>query len=447
MFKKVLPIGLTLFALFFGAGNLIFPIKLGWDSGNLFPQAILGFLVTGVGFPLLGIIANSTCPEGILGILREKVGRVFSLTLLTSIYLTIGPLFAIPRTATTSYTIGVVPNLGQDSPVYLLVFSALYLLLVLALSLKPNRIVDMVGKILTPTLLLVIALLALLAFLHLNQPVLEVKGPYLKNSAFAEGFSAGYLTMDAIGSITFSMISLTAINAIGIQEKGAILKASTFAALVAGISLTLVYLSLGWIGNHYQLSSHQLQWLQQNQVHEGAYILTASANSLLSSWGPVAVSVIVGLACLTTAVGLTVAISDFFFQLLRPYVPKLKYSFCVGFISLISFILANQGLNQVIKASIPILNILYPVTILIIFLVLLDQGLFDVPRLAFRLAIGVTALISVACTLFPNHMQLYFSRIYQLLGLPIQSIIFVWIPPAIVAFSVGYLLHFFLKQR
>ncbi|MCV2509259.1 MAG: branched-chain amino acid transport system II carrier protein, partial [Neisseriaceae bacterium] len=224
MVRIVFILGLALFALFFGAGNLIFPIKLGWESGSYFYPAIIGFLITGVGIPLLGLIASSTSPGGIPKILEEKVSRWFSVLLMTTIYLTIGPLFAIPRTTTTSYTIGIVPNISEDSNLYLFLFSIVYFAIVLALSLKPSRIVERIGRFLTPALLLVIGLLCVMAFLKLNTPITDLKGPYLTNNPFTEGFTEGYLTMDAIASIAFSIISLTALRAMGIIKKNKILK-------------------------------------------------------------------------------------------------------------------------------------------------------------------------------------------------------------------------------
>lgn len=444
MVRIVFILGLALFALFFGAGNLIFPIKLGWESGSYFYPAIIGFLITGVGIPLLGLIASSTSPGGIPKILEEKVSRWFSVLLMTTIYLTIGPLFAIPRTTTTSYTIGIVPNISEDSNLYLFLFSIVYFAIVLALSLKPSRIVERIGRFLTPALLLVIGLLCVMAFLKLNTPITDLKGPYLTNNPFTEGFTEGYLTMDAIASIAFSIISLTALRAMGIIKKNKILKYSSLAALVAGTSLAIVYISLGWIGNHYPLSTEQVNWITRNEVHEGAYILASAADTLLGSLGPIVVSIVVTLACLTTAIGLTVAISSFFFNLLHPYVPSLKYNFYVYFFTLISCILSNQGLNKVINASIPILTILYPITILIIFLTLINE-IIPIPKIAFQITVGTTSLISINNVFFKNISEQAFIPFYEALGISMTDLTFAWIIPSVIALIIGYLIAYLRK--
>ncbi|QRN41152.1 MAG: branched-chain amino acid transport system II carrier protein [Neisseriaceae bacterium] len=442
MIRIVFVLGLALFALFFGAGNLIFPIKLGWQSGSSFYPAVIGFLITGVGIPLLGLIASSTSPGGIPEILDKKVSKWFSFLLITSIYLTIGPLFAIPRTATTSYTIGVAPHLQADSNIYLLVFSVIYFLIVLIFSLKPSEMVERIGRFLTPALLLVIGILCTVAFFKLNTTVTELQGSATAyRNPFTEGFTQGYLTMDAIASVTFSIISLTVLRAAGITEKSKILKYSSLAALVSGICLVIVYIGLGWIGNHYPLSTEQLNWITQNEMHEGAYILANASNTLLNTLGPIVVSLIVTLACLTTAIGLTVAISSFFANLLGSYIPKLNYNFCVYFFTLTSLILSNQGLNQVISASIPILNILYPITILIIFIVLFNE-VIHIPKIAFQITVITTSLISISNVLFQNMSKQIFTPFYNALGIPISDLTFSWIIPAIITLIIGYLIAY-----
>ena len=237
--KKILPIGFTLFALFFGAGNLIFPLKLGHESGTYFWPALIGFLITGVGLPLLGLIAGSLSGKSIAETLAERIHPLFSVVFMVAIYLTIGPLFAIPRTATTSYEIGLVPSLGS-SPLALFGFTVVFFGLVLALSLNRSKMVDVIGKWLTPALLVTICILCVKAFLMFKNGVVTPSPVFAEQSAWGIGFLEGYLTMDAIAAIAFAMIAMSAVNAVGISDKKAVTRYCTVAAVIAGVALAAV---------------------------------------------------------------------------------------------------------------------------------------------------------------------------------------------------------------
>ena len=276
--KKILPIGFTLFALFFGAGNLIFPLKLGYESGGYFWPALIGFLVTGVGLPLLGLISGALSGQSIAKTLSERIHPLFSVVFMVAIYLTIGPLFAIPRTATTSYEIGFVPSLGS-SPLALLGFTVAFFGLVLALSLNRSKMGDVIGKWLTPALLITICVLCVKAFLMFKTGVTTPVPTFQEQSPWGIGFLEGYLTMDAIAAIAFAMIAMQAVSAVGITDKKEVTRYCAIAALIAGVALAAVYLALGWAGNHYPLDVETLNQLNADGTHLGVYLLVNIASA------------------------------------------------------------------------------------------------------------------------------------------------------------------------
>src|SRR5690625_5147256 len=160
--KQVIMVGFTLFAMFFGAGNLIFLLALGFSSGEYFLTAIIAFVLTGVGLPLIGVIVGSISKDGYKESLKN-IHPAFAVTFLVAIYLTIGPFFAIPRTATTAYEMSIVPFLDSPSTIALLVFSLIFFIIVFALSWSPGTLADSIGKVLTLLLLISILLLVVTA--------------------------------------------------------------------------------------------------------------------------------------------------------------------------------------------------------------------------------------------------------------------------------------------
>ena len=416
--KKILPIGFTLFALFFGAGNLIFPLKLGYESATYFWPALIGFLITGVGLPLLGLISGSLSGQSIAQTLSERIHPLFSVVFMVAIYLTIGPLFAIPRTATTSYEIGFVPSLGS-SPMALLGFTVVFFGLVLALSLNRSKMVDVIGKWLTPALLITICVLCVKAFLMFKTGVSTAAPRFEQESPWGIGFLEGYLTMDAIAAIAFAMIAMQAVNAVGITDKKQVTRYCAIAAVIAGLALAAVYLALGWAGNHYPLDAATLEQINANGTHLGVYLLVHIATDTYGTVGPWLVAVIVLLACLTTAIGLIVAVADYFHQQFS----FLSYKAYVWIFTLISLGLANQGLNQVISLSIPVLLILYPIAMTVIVLLLLHPVL-QPSRLVYRSTVGTAVVISLLSQFSPDLIAM----------LPLASASLAWLLPVVAVF-------------
>lgn len=422
MVKNVMVIGFMLFALFFGAGNLIFPPSLGWASGHDFTWAILGFVITGVGLPLLGLIAGAFNEGGIQGE-ASKVHPVFGLILVVVVYLTIGPLFAIPRTAAVAFEMGLVPFIGHPETNYLPVAAAIYFAVVLYLSINPSKMVDRIGQVLTPLLLLSIFALAIRAFMVLGAGATEPQASFNSEAPFFHGFVEGYQTMDTIAAVAFAMIAMSAVKATGVTRETGLFKYTVMASLIAGLGLALVYMSLGWVGNHFTLSAEQAAAVPGNL---GAYILTEVATITYGSFGRYLLSIIVTLACLTTATGLVVAVSAFF----QSIYPKIGYKTYAVLFTVVSFGIATMGLNQVISLSIPVLMVVYPIIIVLIALVYLNL-LVPVSRLAMQMAVYTTVVVSLLSVFASSTIEF----------LPFRDISMEWLLPAAIALALGWLIN------
>ncbi|AHG76420.1 branched-chain amino acid transport system II carrier protein [Mannheimia varigena] len=424
MTKNTFIVGFMLFAIFFGAGNLIFPPKLGLDSGIDFLPSIIGFVLTGVGLPLLGIAVSGYYQGGYKEALSKNVHPYFSLLFLMAIYLTIGPFFAIPRTGATAYQMAVVPFIGESSTLSLLIFTLAYYLIAVWFSLNPSTVVDRIGAILTPVLLVAILALVVKAVILLGGnelPAVATKAD--PETPLFTGIVEGYLTMDALASITFSVIVISAIKAKGIGGKD-LIKQTSMAGIIAAIALAAIYISLAWIGNHYPISAETLAELNTKGQNIGTFILNSVATDTFGEFGRTLLGVIVTLACLTTSIGLIVTTSEYFNEVF----PKISYKIYVLIFSLISFAIANQGLDFVISKSVPVLLVLYPIAMTVIFLMFINIFI-RLPLMAQRLPLALVTIVSI----------LSVAGVEMMNSLPMKDISMEWIPFAIAGTVIGYL--------
>ncbi|MFU2080075.1 branched-chain amino acid transport system II carrier protein [Avibacterium endocarditidis] len=431
MTKNTFIIGFMLFAIFFGAGNLIFPPKLGFETGTEFLPSISGFVLTGVGLPLLGIIVGAFYRGGYMAALRQ-IHPWFSVLFLVSISLAVGPFFAGPRTGAMSYEMVMIPFLHQADALSQLAFTAVYFAITLWLSLNPSKMVERIGSILTPVLLIAIIALVLKAvFMLMGKTPLPM--PADSHQYFFNGAINGYLTMDALASIAFSTMVLGAIKSSAVKAVS-LQKQTIFAAMIAGVALAFIYISLGWVGNHLIISPDVLAQLHQNKQDLGTYILNHVTAMAFGELGRLVLNIIVSLACLTTAVGLCASISSYFHQ----QFPRFSYRTYALLFCLISFVIANLGLKEVIGLSLPVLMILYPITITVILLLLINLFL-PMPILAHRLAIGLVTFVSILSVLGSGKMDF-------LEQLPLKPYSIEWLPFALVGLVAGYLLHWPRRQ-
>ena len=374
----IILIGLMLFALFFGAGNLIFPPYLGMEAGESFLPAIAGFVITGVSLPFLAVLAIALSKNGITSI-GSRVHPLFGLFFAVLVYLAIGPFFGIPRGASVAFEMGVAPFFNETSALHLFLFTALFFAVVYVLSLNPSKLVDTIGQFLTPVLLLAIAVLCIVAFFQFNEPAGKPALKYV-DTPFTAGFIEGYLTMDTIAALAFGIVVVTSLRNKGITNQTQIVRYTATAGLIAAAGLAIVYVAIGWIGVHMP---------EANQFDNGAAILTAASASLFGAFGNMLLGVIVALACLTTCIGLTSACAQFF----EENWPKLSYTKYVLLFTMISLVIANLGLTAIISFSVPVLVMLYPFAIVLIMLSLL-QPLIGQSRPMYIGAVLLTAVYS-----------------------------------------------------
>lgn len=382
----LLAIGMMLFALFFGAGNLIFPAALGQQAGSSLTPAISGFLITGVGLPLLGVIALGVSGARDLQALSSRIHPWFGIAFTVALYLSIGPLFAIPRTGSVSFEMGLAPWLDDEQRKFgeigfLLVFFSLSLWL----AMSPGKLVDRIGKVLTPLLLLAMAILIASTFINPMGSTGSVQANYQAHP-FVTGFLAGYETMDALASLVFGILVLNVVRESGITQPGRVTRATLIAALVAAGLLATVYLCIAWMG----ATSHDALGLQEN----GAQVLSGIARHYYGSLGVLLLGVMVLLACITTAVGLIASCATYFNRLL----PKVSYRAFAILFALVSFTIASLGLNTLLSAAVPVLIFLYPLTIVLILLAF-GQYLFGWSTPVWRWTMAFTLLAGVLHTL------------------------------------------------
>lgn len=382
-FSSYFVVGIMLFALFFGAGNLIFPAQLGQNAGTNIWPAVIGFLITGVGLPFLGILAMGFSGSRNLQELAGRIHPLYGIIFTSLLYLTIGPFFAAPRTGAVAYDIGIAPFVGGGSEqVGLFIFTLLFFAVTLWLSLNPAKIVERVGKILSPGI--IILLLGLLVMV-IVKPMGAMEAPqdaYAGGGAFMKGFTEGYNTMDALASLVFGIIVINAIRSMGVKSTKGVLAATAKSGIVAIAFLGILYTGIAYLG----ATSTEAFGLFET----GGPVLGSAASHYFGMAGTVMLSIVILLACLTTSIGLMMACGEYFHTLF----PKFSYKKFVTFFTTITFIVANFGLANIINYSIPVLMFLYPLAMVLMLLTFLSP-LFDHSRIVYISATIVTFMISI----------------------------------------------------
>ncbi|WP_347862130.1 branched-chain amino acid transport system II carrier protein [Salimicrobium sp. PL1-032A] len=426
--SNIIAVGFMLFAMFFGAGNLIYPAALGMEAGTNYLPAILGFILTGVGMPIVAVTAVSLSKGGAM----ELAGRVhpaFALGFISLIYLAIGPFFGIPRAANVAYEMGAAPWSGGVNPGALLVFSIVFFVIVFLVSWNPSRLVDVIGQWLTPILFLSILSLVI-GSLFLPSSNIGTPGEKYSNAPFFTGFIEGYLTMDAIAGLAFGIIVITSLKDKGTTGQKEVTKQTVKAGSVTAIGLGLVYGAIGWIG---------VKMEPLGAYESGSMLLASAAEMMFGTVGTMILGVVVTLACFTTCVGLTVACGQYFSK----RVPGMTYFRVITGITVLSFGVTNLGLNQIITYSVPVLTFLYPIAIVLIVLAFLG-GLFRHSAYVYRGAIAFTAVVSLYDGLQALNIDIApLSSFVQ--AMPFVSLGLAWIVPAITGGVLGGIIEY-LKQ-
>lgn len=440
-FKESMFIGSMLFGLFFGAGNLIFPVHMGQESGSAVFWANLGFLVTGIGLPFLGVIAIGVSKTSGIYELAERIGKKYALVFTVLLYLVIGPFFALPRLATTSFEIGLAPFIqAKQQHVFLVIFSILFFFTAWWLSRRPTKILDYVGKFLNPAFLILLGILLVLAFIHplgaIDQATVQ---PSYQEHAFFTGFTQGYNTLDALAALAFGILIVTTIRNMGVTKPSEIAKDTIKSGAISIVLMGIIYTLLAYVGTMslggFALSSN------------GGIALAQIADHYLGTYGSILLALIVILACLKTGIGLITAFAETFTDLF----PKRNYIVFVTLASALACLVATVGLTNIIQISLPVLMFIYPLAMTLILLVLVGP-LFKQRPAVYRMTTYFTLIASIldglnACpdgikqTSFVKTL-LDFATNY----LPFFKLGMGWIVPALIGLVIGLIWSMVKKE-
>lgn len=430
--RELVLVASTLFGLFFGAGNIIFPVLMGQMAGANALPAALGFVVTAVGLPLLGIISMGLShSEGLIE-MSSKVSKGYSKFFTVALYLTIGPFFAIPRTATVSYEVAFAAYVpAEQSSLVLFIYTGLFFAAAFYFALRPSNILIWIGKFLNPIFLIFLAIILVRAFIEPTVALgsIPVSTAYEQNSFF-QGFLEGYNTMDALASLAFGVIVVRSIRGLGVTHPSQIASDTVKSGIFTTALMALIYLALTLLG----AQSRGFLPIAEN----GGIALAAITQHYFGIFGALLLAVVMAVACLKTALGLIIACADTFYEL---FPGKLRLKRWTVLFTVVAFLVANVGLNTIIVYSVPILMLLYPLAMTLILLNLLEpivnnQYLYQI----------VTAFTFIAA--FFDMVKALPQPVYGLIGgsqiaafatqiLPFYQIGFGWVVPAIIGFFIG----------
>ncbi|MEH7375996.1 branched-chain amino acid transport system II carrier protein [Neobacillus drentensis] len=422
--KQIVFISFMLFSMFFGAGNLIFPPFLGQSAGTHLWTALAGFIVSAVGLPILGVIA--VAKAGSFNELNQRVHPFFAFIFPFLIYIAIGPGLAIPRAGSLAFEMGLAPFLPGHlvgNPVSLLVYSIIFFGLVAWLCMFPSKLIDLFGKLLTPILLALITIIFIKSLIDPIGTFAVPKGNYETNPVF-QGVLDGYLTMDALAALAFGIVISNTLKAQGVHDNKKRSLYMMYAGLGAGVLLTVIYLILGYLG----AASSSL-----GQTENGAQILSNVMTHLFGQSGTFILGLVFTIACFCVSIGLVTSCSQFFANA----IPKIDYKKWVIILSVLSTAIANLGLTQILRISVPILGMIYPLAIAIIFLGLIDDFIKRYPQI-YIYVVSFVAVFSIIDTINKTFLANKWSGVLDILPFYMEGL--GWIVPALIGLIVGYLI-------
>lgn len=420
--KEIMFMGFMLFSMLFGAGNLIFPAYLGQAAGENVWQAVIGFIISDAGLALLAFIAIAK--SGTFHTLVNRVNPTFALFFPMAIYLAIGPGLAIPRAGSLAYEMGVMPFLPTAigaSPIGLLVYTAIFFTFVFWFARSPSKLVDRFGKILTPSLLILI-LLVFIKALFTDLPGFKEASFTYKANPISQGFLDGYQTMDAICALIYGIVFTNIFKNKKVTKLTLQVKYLIIFGVICGLLLTICYFIIAYLGASTSISG---------TVDNGAIVLSTILHQLFGQSGTIVLGLIFTLACLSVCIGLITSCAQYFSSIF----PKLSYLKWAALLCIISGFVANLGLSQILKVSIPILSLLYPMAITLIILGLFHDKLPSHHRSVYGMTIimvGLFSLVEIVNTEFFNGL---FSELLS--NVPFQTNGFGWVIPGLLGFVIG----------
>ena len=434
--RSNLLIGSLLFGLFFGAGNLIFPVHLGQLAGENTLSATIGFLLTGVGLPIIGVVASALSRSESLYEMAKPVSKTYGILFTCALYLTIGPLFAIPRTATVAFEVGLTAFVTEANlPLALFVFSLLFFAATLFYALRPGRILDWVGRYLTPAFVGLLSILIIATVVRpmgnpVNYPAL---GNYSTQPLFT-GIIDGYNTMDALASLAFAIIIISNIEKLGVTDPKRKAIETLKSGIVCLVGMGVIYSALAYMG------ATSLGSVESGA--NGGIILASVSKHYFGLFGQVLLAAIVLVACLKTAIGLITACGQMFSEMFPNSLSYNQYAIAFTFVS---FAIANFGLETIIQLSLPVLMFLYPLAIVLIILSLLNP-VIKKQKTVYQWTIGLTVFAALFdfINALPESIKEkgVLSEIIQVATyyLPGFENGFGWILPSIFGFIVGVIM-------
>ena len=346
-------IGFTLFSMFFGAGNLIFPPLLGAQAGRDTLIAMAGLGLTAVLLPVLSVMAVAR-HDGLTNLVGS-IHPVLAILFAVFVHLMIGPCVAIPRTASTSFEMAVAPFLhNSDQTLFLIrcVYSFVFFTVAIVIALKPTHLKDRLGKIMTPVLL-VLSAVTFFGVLVKLPALFAAPNAYYAGHPIRSGFITGYQTMDILAAYNFGTVISMNIGSFGITDKKAVASETIRAGIMAGVMLIIVYGATSYIGAVCSVDFPGAQ--------NGAEILTWAVKACYGIYGQLIIGAIFFIACFNVCVGLLCCCATFFHELL----PKISYVAWLIIFAVSSFVISSAGLNFILTMSLPVLQIMCPVAILI----------------------------------------------------------------------------------
>lgn len=432
--RQSIAVGITLFSMFFGAGNLILPPMLALQAGTSTVPAMAGFLVAGIGLPVLGIVAVA-----LVGTARELADRVhplFSSIFVAAIYLAIGPCLAIPRTSSTAFEM-LIPLFPQDAPIgtIRLVFSVVFFAVAYALAMHPGALTKLLGRVTGPALIILLIMVVGSSLVSPAGVAQAPQAPY-DSAASIQGFLAGYQTMDLLASLTFGIVIAENIKELGVSDSRGLMREISRAGIVAGILMAVVYCGLAQVGASFgSVMPH---------ATNGAALLTASATLHFGIAGTVIIAAIYLLACLNVCIGLISCCGTYFAETFGAdatnaqahALGRIPYAGWAVAFTVFSCVVSNVGLDAILTFSVPLLNALYPVSIVFVIMGMAHRSCDRLP-LIWPWAIGATTIVSVATAL----RDAFFAGTWLPFdALPLANLGFGWLLPALCGAAAGAIL-------
>lgn len=427
--SRLFAIGLMLFSMFFGAGNLIFPPMLGVETGEKFVPAMVGFALTAVALPVITVVAVSMTGTGVRSV-ASRVSPWFGLVFSVLVYMSIGSFYGVPRAGAIAYELGLESTFDLSGTGWRMLGTGVFFFAAYLIAMRPGRVVDTLGKVLTPALLLCCAVLCIRGVMVLNDPPAPATDTF-RDSPLTAGVLQGYFTMDSIAALAFAIIVVQSLRGSGVTADKGVTRATTRAGFIAGSLLMLVYVGLGLLGRNMP---------NKDQYSDGAHLLSDASRMVLGTTGDFIFSSVVLLACLTTVVGLLAAMGEFFNDLL----PGVSYRVWVTAYAIIGMLAANLGLERILSLAAPLIGILYPPTIALTAITLLCGALHRKLPWTYKFAV-YTALVLAILDIGTGFVLTDLRSTLDML--PMFEDGLGWILPTVILGAVGLLIDVTTTKR